>query len=55
MAMAVVNPDLTGNERFGISANWGSFQDANAFGMGFTGVLGHDLLTRGDSIAVSGG
>jgi hypothetical protein len=55
LALAAVNPDLTGNERFGMTANWGNFDSANAFGMGFEGVLGHDWITRGDRIAVTGG
>ena len=55
MALAVQNPDLTGNERFGITANWGGFEGENAFGMGFEGVLGHDVLMRGDRFALTGG
>jgi trimeric autotransporter adhesin len=55
MALATQNPDLTGNERFGITANWGTFEGANGFGMGLEGVLAHDLLTRGDRVAVTGG
>ena len=53
--MAATGPDLTGNERFGVSANWGNFEGSNAFGMGFEGVLGYDVLTRGDRFAVTGG
>ena len=55
LALAAVNPDLTGNERFGVSANWGGFDGANAFGMGFEGVLGHNFITQGDRVAVTGG
>jgi hypothetical protein len=46
-------PDLTGNERFGVSANWGNFDGENAFGMGFIGVLGEG--SRGGRWAVTGG
>ena len=53
--MAANGPDLTGNERFGVSANYGNFEGANAFGMGLEGVLGYDVLTRGDRVAVTGG
>jgi len=55
LAMAAVNPDLTGDERFGITANWGGFDGANAFGMGFEGVIGHGWITRGDRVAITGG
>src|SRR5262249_37998891 len=48
-------PDVTRDERFGITANWGDFKGANAFGMGLEGVLAHDLLARGDRVAVTGG
>jgi trimeric autotransporter adhesin len=54
-ALAAVNPDLTGDERFGITANWGNFAGANAFGMGLEGVLGHNWLTQGDRVAITGG
>jgi len=55
LALAAVNPDLTGHERFGITANWGTFQGSNAFGMGLEGVLGYGVLTRGDRVAITGG
>ena len=55
LALAANGPDLTGHERFGISASYGNFEGASAFGMGFEGVLGYDVLTRGDRIALTGG
>jgi len=55
LALAAVNPDLVDGERFGITANWGGFEGSNAFGMGFEGVLGHNWITQGDRIAVTGG
>jgi hypothetical protein len=55
LAMAATGPDLTGNERFGVSANWGNFEGSNAFGMGLEGVLAYDVFTRGDRFAVTGG
>jgi hypothetical protein len=55
LAMSMENPDLTGNERFGIAANWGVFEDANALSVSMMGVLGHDWITKGDRVAVSGG
>ena len=53
--MAANGPDLTGNERFGVSANYGNFEGANAFGMGLKGVLAYDVFTRGDRLAITGG
>jgi len=55
LALAAVNPDLTGNEHFGITANWGGFDGANAFGMGFEGVVGHGWLMAGSRAAITGG
>ena len=55
LALAANGPDLAGSERFGVSANWGNFEGSNAFGMGFEGVLGYDMLTSGDRIALTGG
>ena len=55
LAMSMENPDLTGNERFGMAANWGAFKDANALGMSLMGVLGNDFVTKGDRVAISGG
>jgi hypothetical protein len=55
LAMAATGPDLTGNERFGVSANWGGFNGANAFGMGFEGVLWNNFLTQGGRFAITGG
>jgi len=55
LALAATGPDLTGNERFGVSANWGNFEGANAFGMGLEGVLAKDVLTMGDRLAITAG
>jgi hypothetical protein len=55
LALAATGPDLTGNERFGISANYGNFQGASAFGMGVEGVLGYGILMPGDRFALTGG
>ena len=55
LAIAMAGPDLTGNERFGVSANWGNFDGSNAFGMGFEGVLWNDLFATGGRFAVTGG
>jgi hypothetical protein len=55
MALAMENPDLTGNERFGVATHWGTFEGANALSFAAMGVLGHDFITKGDRVAVSGG
>jgi hypothetical protein len=55
IALALENPDLTGNERFGIAMNWGTFNGAHALGLSAAGVLGHDILGEGDRLAVTGG
>ncbi|WP_206599282.1 hypothetical protein [Methyloceanibacter stevinii] len=55
LAMSIENPDLTGNERFGVAANWGAFENANAIGMSLMGVLGTDFVAKGDRVAISGG
>ena len=55
LAISMENPDLTGNERFGVAMNYGNFEGASALSWAGTGVLGYDVLSRGDRIAVSGG
>jgi hypothetical protein len=52
IAMASVGPDLTGNERYGLSLNWGNFEGANAIGGGFTAVVRRGQRSR---LAVTGG
>ncbi len=55
LAISMENPDLTGNERFGVAMNWGNFEGSNALSWSAMGVLGYDVLSRGDRVAVSGG
>ncbi|RIA47416.1 hypothetical protein [Dichotomicrobium thermohalophilum] len=55
IALALQNPDLVGNETFGMSVNWGGFESSNALGIAATGVLGHDLFGGGDRLAIAGG
>ena len=55
MAMAVQDPDLMGNEIFGLKLNWGTYQQSNAVGMSAAGVLAHNLLAEGDRLSISGG
>ena len=55
LAISMENPDLTGNERFGVAMNYGNFEGASALSWSAMGVLGYDVLSFGDRIAVSGG
>jgi hypothetical protein len=55
LAISMENPDLTGNERFGVAMNYGNFEGASALSWSAMGVLGYDVFSRGDRIAVSGG
>ena len=55
MAMAVEDPDLMGNEIFGLKLNWGTFEQSHAVGLSAAGVLAHDVLVEGDRVSISGG
>ncbi len=55
IAMALENPDLVGNETFGLSANLGFFEGNTALGVALMGVVGHNLVGGGERWAVSGG
>jgi len=55
IALALQNPDLVGNESFGLSVNWGGFDNANALGVAATGVLGRDVFGAGDRLSIAGG
>ena len=55
LAISMENPDLTGNERFGVAMNYGNFEGASALSWSAMGVLGYDVLSRGDRVAFSGG
>jgi hypothetical protein len=55
LAMSMQNPDLAGEERFGVAANWGTFEGAHALSVSLMGVLGEDVFAQGDRVAVSGG
>jgi hypothetical protein len=56
MAIAMENPDLVGMESFGIAANWGHFDGANAIGIAAMGVLSRDVFMDGTGtrMAISG-
>jgi hypothetical protein len=55
IAMALADPSLAANERFGLKFNWGGFDGANGVGLSAIGVLGSNLLIRGDRLTLSGG
>jgi hypothetical protein len=55
MAMAVHDPDLMGQEMFGVKLNWSTFEHSNAVGLSAAGVLAHDIFSDGDRLSMSGG
>ena len=55
LAISIENPDLIANERFGVAMNYGNFEGSSALSWSAMGVLGYDVLSRGDRVAVSGG
>jgi len=55
IAMALENPDLVGNERFGLAGNVAFWEDNVALGFTAMGVLGHNFLGTGERWALSGG
>ena len=54
VSMALADPILADDQRFGVKVNWGGFHGANAVGVTASGVLGKDLLTKGDRLMLSG-
>jgi hypothetical protein len=55
LAMAIQNPELTGNQTFGMATNWGNFEGANALGLSMIGVLASNVISQNDQVAISGG
>ena len=55
IALALENPDLVGNEKFGLAANLGFFEGNTALGVALMGVLGQNFAGYGERWAVSGG
>ena len=55
IAMALENPDLVGNETFGLAANLGFFEGNTALGVALMGVLGHNFVGGGERWAIAGG
>jgi len=54
IAMAMVNPDLVGNETFGIAGNISYWNENVALGFSAVGVVGRNLFGTGERLAVSG-
>ena len=50
LAISIENPDLVANERFGVAMNYGNFEGASALSWSAMGVLGYDVLSRGDRL-----
>jgi len=56
IAMLVQNPVLTGNDQFGITANWGQFDGNNAFGVAAAGIIARNVFGGGaGNVALTGG
>jgi trimeric autotransporter adhesin len=55
IATAMENPDLVGNETFGLAANIGFFEGNSALSVSAMGVLGRDFMGGGERWAISGG
>jgi hypothetical protein len=54
IAMALSDPSIADNQRFGIKMNWGGFDGANAVGFSAAGVLARGLVAKEDSLTLSG-
>ena len=54
IATALENPDLTGNERFGVMVNYGNYEGSGAVGISAVGVLGNNVFDDGDRVAIAG-
>lgn len=56
IALSIANPDLVGDETFGLTMNYGHFEGSGALGFAAQGVLTRDLLGPGAGrLAISGG
>jgi hypothetical protein len=55
LAMSMEAPDLVGSEKFGFALNWGNFEGSNALSGSVAGVLGNNVFTDGDRVAMSAG
>jgi hypothetical protein len=54
LAMALADPTLTGDQNFGIRANWGNFAGHNGFGVSVVGILDHNVFGNGETFGLSG-
>ena len=54
IAMALSDPSIAVNQRFAIKMNWGGFDGANALGFSAAGVLARGMVTKDDSLTLSG-
>jgi hypothetical protein len=55
LAISMENPDLVAGERFGFAVNGGFYEGAAALSVSAEGVMGYNVFTDGDRVAVSGG
>ena len=54
VAMSMADPVLVGGNTFGMRFNYGHYEGQSALGISVLGILGHNLLGGGETIAVGG-
>lgn len=54
LAISMENPDLVAGEKFGIAVNGGFYESAQAVSVSAEGVVGYNVFSDGDRVAVSG-
>jgi trimeric autotransporter adhesin len=52
--MSLQNPDLVGNEKFGIAGNVSYWDQNAALGFSTMGVVGRNIFGSGERLAISG-
>ena len=55
LAISMENPDLVAGEKFGVAVNAGFYESAQAISIAAEGVVGYNVFSPGDRVAVSGG
>ncbi len=55
LAISMENPDLVAGEKFGVAVNAGFYESAQAVSIAAEGVVGYNVFSPGDRVAVSGG
>ena len=55
MAIAMQNPVLTGNDRFGVAMNWGNYAGNDSVGLAAVGIIGQNFFGGGEKVGMTGG